>query len=43
VRKALAAEFGGAGAEFWSADESTAATDGKDLYPYVSFTLDIDV
>ena len=43
VRKALAAEFGGAGAQFWSAEEGSAATDAKEYYPYVSFTLDIDV
>ena len=42
LRKALASEFGGAGAEFWKSDENTPG-DGANVHPYVSFTLDIDV
>ena len=41
VRKALASEFGSHGADMWEAEEGGAG-DGKDMYPYVSFTLDID-
>lgn len=42
VRKALAGAFGVHGADFWKADD-TGPSDGKDVFPYVSFTLDLDV
>jgi V-type H+-transporting ATPase subunit C len=44
LRKALTSEFGSHGAEFWKADENApGGSDGKDVHPYVSFALDIDV
>ena len=42
VRKVLAETFGVHGADFWTEDGAGGRDDGKELHPYVSFTLDLD-
>jgi V-type H+-transporting ATPase subunit C len=41
VRKALADAYAGTGAEFWKAEDGGFVE--KDMFPYVSFSLDIDL
>lgn len=41
TRKELAKAFGTYGAQFWKDDANASAAEGE-LYPYVSFTLDLE-
>lgn len=42
TRRALGDAFAGSGAEFWRPSEDAGAAE-KEMFPYVSFTLDLDL
>ena len=42
VRKLLAANFGAVGGQHFTAEPGSGSGSGEDLFPYVSFTLNIE-